>query len=252
METLLTEIDGPVGRIVLNNPATLNPLSVNCLEELTEAAAWFDAHDDVKVVIISGTGRAFTAGADLAAFTGEAEMRREGADTGRRMAEAVERMKAVTIAAVHGHCVGGGCVLVAACDLRVAAQSTRFSIPEVDIGIPLAWGGIPRLVREVGPAVTRDLVLSCRPFSPAEAQTMGFVNRVVPDDELESAVEELARSLAAKSTYTLRTVLQGVDAAAEAMVSTAVAFNDADTLLTALNDDESRAVGRRYLEARGR
>ena len=200
METLSTGVAGPIGRIVLDNPEKLNPLSTTCLQELTEAASWFDDNDEIKVVVISGAGRAFTAGADLSVFTDEGDSARDSADAGRRMAEAIEGMKAVTIAAVHGHCIGGGCVLVTACDLRVAAESARFSIPEVDLGIPLAWGGIPRLVREVGPAVTRDLVLSCRPFSPDEAKALGLVNRVVPDDELESAVAELASQLAAKSS----------------------------------------------------
>ena len=95
------------------------------------------------------------------------------------MAEAIESMRAITIARIHGHCVGGGCGAGGACDLRVAADTTRFSIPEVDLGIPLAWGGIPRLVREIGPAMTKELVLSCRPFSAEEARGLGFVNRVV-------------------------------------------------------------------------
>jgi enoyl-CoA hydratase/carnithine racemase len=249
-ETIDVTVGGPIGRLTLDRPAKLNPLSVTCLEELIAAAGWFDGHDEVKVVVVRGAGRAFTAGADLDMITDTSS--RETADVGRLMAEAIEAMKAVTIAAVHGYCIGGGCVLVTACDLRVAAESARFSIPEVDIGIPLAWGGIPRLVREVGPAVTRDLVLSCRPFSPAEALTMGLVNRVVPDADLESAVDELADELAAKSAYTLRSVLLAVDAASEEMVSTGSAWNDADSLMSALRDPESREVGRRYLSARGR
>ena len=124
-----------------------------------------------------GNGRAFTAGADLAAFTDGGGVDRAGTDAGRVMAEAITAMQAVTVAAIHGHCVGGGVVLAATCDLRVAAEDVRFVIPEVDLGIPLAWGGIPRLVREVGPAATRDLVMTCRPFGAAEAQALGFVNR---------------------------------------------------------------------------
>ena len=105
---------------------------------------------------------------------------REVGDLGRIMAEAVTDMRALTVVGVHGRCVGGGVVLAAACDLRVAADDAVFSIPEVELGIPLAWAGIPRLVREIGPALTKELVLTCRPFSPAEAAAFGFVNRVVP------------------------------------------------------------------------
>ena len=173
-ETITVAVEGAVGTLALDNPAKLNPLSVACLRELADAANWFDGHDEVKVVIVRGNGRAFTAGADLAAFSGGGGPDRAGTDAGRLMAEALTAMHAVTVAAIHGHCVGGGVVLAAACDLRVATDDVRFVIPEVDLGIPLAWGGIPRLVREVGPAATRDLVLTCRPFGAAEAQRAGL------------------------------------------------------------------------------
>ena len=251
-ETIAVSVDGPVGALALDNPAKLNPLSVACIRELTDAAGWFDSHDDVKAVVVRGNGRAFTAGADLTAFTGGGGLDRAGTDAGRLMAEAITAMQAVTVAAIHGHCVGGGVVLAAACDLRVAADDVRFVIPEVDLGIPLAWGGIPRLVREVGPAATRDLVMPCRPFGAAEAQALGFVNRVVPASELDNAASGLARLLASKSAYTLRATLRAVDAAAEALVPTGGAWNDADSLAAARRDPESREVARRYLESLGR
>jgi len=254
--TIEISVAGNRGTLELDHPASLNPLGPEALAELTRAADFLAACSELKVVVVSGRGRAFSAGADVTAFAGgggdSPTDPRAMADLGRLMADAVERIPAVTVARIQGHCVGGGLVLAAACDLRVAAEDARFSIPEVDLGIPLAWGGIPRLVREVGPAVTRDLVLSCRPFGPDEAKALGLVNRVVPDDELESAVAELASQLAAKSSYALRSTLQAVDAAAEAMVPTGGAWNDADSLMTALHDAESRAVARRYLEARGR
>lgn len=252
-ETLECTVDDRIGWLKLDNPSKLNPLSTTCLEELVAAAAWFDDHDDVRVVIVHGAGRAFTAGADLASFGGPTgTLPRAAADAGRRMAEAVERMQAVTIAAVHGHCIGGGVVLAAACDLRVAAESTNFAIPEVDLGIPLAWGGIQRLVREVGPATTRELVMTCRSFSAAEAKALGMVNTVSADDGYLDDAEAMARGLAAKSRLTLRATLMAVDAAAEELVSTGTAWSDADSLVNALHDDESRAAGAAYLKARGR
>ncbi len=137
------------------------------------------------------------------------------------MADAVERMSALTIAAIKGPCVGGGVVLASACDLRIAADDTVFSIPEVDLGIPLAWGGIPRLVREIGPAMARELVLTCRPFDAEEARSIGFVNRVVPRALLESTVDELAGQLAAKAPNVVRTTKRQVNEALDAMSSTA-------------------------------
>lgn len=245
--------EGRIGRLTLARPEKLNPLSTGALDELAAAAAWFDAQAPVRVVIVAGAGRAFSAGADLAGFTGPGDRSvRDGADAGRVMVEAIERMRAVTVAAIHGHCIGGGLLLAMACDIRVAAESTRFAIPEVDLGIPLTWGGIPRLVREIGPAATRDLVLSCRPFTAAEAHARGVVSRVVPDDALEREATGLARALARKSAYTLRATLDAVDAAAEELVSTAGAWSDADQFVTAVHDEESREVAARYLAERGR
>ena len=252
-ETLECTVDGQIGWLKLNRPEKLNPLSTQCLEELIGAAAWFDGHDDIRVVIVHGAGRAFTAGADLASFGGPTgTLPRSAADAGRRMAEAIEQMQAVTIAAVHGHCIGGGVVLAAACDLRVAAESTNFAIPEVDLGIPLAWGGIQRLVREIGPAATRELVMTCRPFTALEAHVRGMVNTVSADDAYLTDAEELAHKLARKSRLTLRATLQAVDAAAEELVSTGTAWSDADSLVNALHDEESRAAAQAYLAARGR
>ncbi len=147
----------------------------------------------------------FSAGADVSIFSGDdlGGARRAAADAGRQMVEAIESMRAITIARIHGHCVGGAVLLAVACDLRVAADTTRFSIPELQLGIPLGWGGIPRLVREIGPAMTKELVLTCRPFTAEEARELGLVNRVVAEQHLSETVEELAGQLAERSTLTL-------------------------------------------------
>ena len=180
--TLVVAADDAIGSITLNRPERLNALSRQTLRELAEAARWFDTQPRVKVVIVGGSGRAFCAGFDLNDFASPdpTATPRDEADLGRLMAEAITDMRALTIAAIKGRCVGGGVVLAGACDLRVAADDTIFSIPEVDLGIPLAWGGIPRLVREIGPAFTKELVLTCREFGPDEAHQLRFVNRVVP------------------------------------------------------------------------
>jgi enoyl-CoA hydratase/carnithine racemase len=255
--TIEVEAAGERGAVWLARPDKLNPLGTDTLHELAEAARWFDARPEVKVVVVGGRGRAFSAGADVGAFTGPdpgVAAQRAAADAGRLMAEAIEAMAAVTVARIHGHCVGGGVVLAAACDLRVAAAGTRFSIPEVDLGIPLAWGGIPRLVREIGPAMTRELVLTCRPFDAEEARSLGFVNRVVDDAELDHAVDELVGGLVAKSSLTLRATKAGVAAALDELLPASGAWSDADTLLTALRDPESRQAALRYLDGlrRGR
>jgi enoyl-CoA hydratase/carnithine racemase len=252
---IAVNVDGPRGDITLNRPAKLNPLSTTTLNELVSAARYLDTRAEVKVVVVAGNGRAFSAGADLASFTAaesSAAAARDAADAGRRMAEAIEAMRAVTIAKIHGHCVGGGVVLACACDLRIAADDTRFSIPEVDLGIPLAWGGIPRLVREIGPARTKELVMTCRPFGAAEALAAGFLNRTVPGSNLAAAVDELVGQLTGKSALTLTATKRHTNAVTESMVGTVRAWNDADSLVTALRDPESRAAGAAYLKGLGR
>lgn len=249
LEDVGATVSGAIGAIELRRPERLNALSRRMLTELAQAARWFDQRPEVKVVTVTGAGRAFSAGFDLAdlADPDPGVPIREVADLGRIMAEAVTSMRAVTIAGIQGRCVGGGLVLAASCDLRVAADSALFSIPEVALGIPLAWGGIPRLVREIGPARTKELVLTCREFGAAEAATAGLVNRVVADADLAAAVGDLARLLAGRSTLTLTATKAHVNAVAEEMASTAGGRRDGDVLASALSDPESRTAAEAYL-----
>jgi len=253
-ETLDIAVNGPVGHMTLARPERLNALSRQALQDLAAAAQWFDSQRDVKVVVVSGKGRSFSAGFDLNDFaTPDPNYSvRDTADIGRLMAEAVTNMNALTIAAIHGHCVGGGLVLAASCDLRLAADTAVFSIPEVDLGIPLAWGGIPRLVREIGPAATKELVLTCRRFGPDEAKSLGFINTVVSETSLAETANELAVSLAAKPTYALRTTKQQVNAITEEMAGTGRNAADADALVFATFDAESRAASAQYLKSKNK
>lgn len=252
--TLRLDLDAEarLATITLDRPDRLNALSAALLQEVIDVSHHLDTLDDITVVLVRGAGRAFSAGFDLHEFGSvpAGGSARDVADLGRRAADALTNVRALTVAAIHGHCVGGGLVLAASCDLRIAATSARFSIPEVDLGIPLAWGGIPRLVRELGPAVTKELVLTCRPFDAQEALAFRFLNRVVADDELESRSAELARSLAAKPAFALRSTKSQVNAVAEEMAGTGRSANDADTLTVALHDPESRAASAAYLQRR--
>ena len=238
--------EGDRGELLLDRPEKLNPLSTDCLHEIELAARWFDEHHDLKVVVVAGAGRAFSAGADVMAFAQSAPM--EARQVGWRMARALDEMRAVTVARLHGWCVGGGLVVASGCDLRVAAESARFSIPEIDIGIPLAWGGIPRLVREIGPALTKELVMTCRPFDAHEARSAGFVNRVVADDALDAEVEALVQTLLAKPKLALLETKAHVNAVTESMVGTGRSWADADGLFAGLRDEEGRAAARAYVE----
>ena len=251
-EALLVEVDGRIGRVTLNRPDKLNALSRQLMSEIVELGAWLKLREDIRVVILSGAGRSFSAGFDLNDFSSASagESPRIAADLGRLATNALTDVPQLTIAAVHGHCVGGGVVFVAACDLRVATTETTFIIPEVDLGIPLAWGGIPRLVREIGPALTKELVLTCRPFDAAEAKAIGFINQVVAPESLNTTVNELAENLASKTLYSLHSTKQQVNAVMEEIAGTGRSAGDADMLVYAMRDPESREATARYLTQR--
>lgn len=251
-ETLEVSVSGEIGAIQLNRPAQLNALSRQTLQDLASAARWFDNQQQVKVVVVSGQGRSFSAGFDLNTFSTPDPnySTRDIADIGRVMAEAIFGMNAMTIAAIQGNCIGGGLVLANSCDLRLAEDDARFVIPEVDLGIPLTWSGIPRLVREIGPAATKELVLTCRPFGAAEAKSFGFINTIVPTGTVMTAAQELAELLASKPAYALRTTKQQVNAALEEMVHSRDYVSDADIFAFAVHDPESRAAGERYLQSK--
>lgn len=254
--SLEVTVDDAIATVTLNRPDKRNALTVDLLAELADVAGWLDTATGIKLAILRGAGPAFCAGADLGSFAtalGEAAdygARHDLADLGRRAVQAFASTRPLTVAAIHGHCVGGGLLLAAACDLRVAAADTRFHIPEVDLGIPLAWGGVPRLVREIGPAATKELVLTCRPFGADEAKGLGLLNRVVDPGELDREVTELAGRLAGQSTYSLELTKRQVNAVAEEAGATTFSEGDADALLNALADPESVARMRRPLEGR--
>jgi len=199
--------EGPVATVTLNRPDRRNSLSDAMLAEL--GAAFGELRDDAatRVVVVTGAPPVFSAGADapLKSAMDPEERRRvflARRSQFRRLFErataVLENLEQVTIAAINGHAVGGGVGLTLACDFRWAAAEAELWIPEVDLGVPLGVGSTTRLVRLVGPARAKELILECRRYAAAEAQAMGLVHRVVPGVELAKAVREYAERLAAK------------------------------------------------------
>ena len=245
-ETITATIEHGIGRLTLNQPDKLNPLGTNTLQDIIDATTWFNK-ENISVVIVSGNGRAFTAGFDLREFTNTDSTGKVGAVLGREMAEAVDRMKPVTIASLHGYCIGGGVVLASACDLRIASENTTFSIPEVDLGIPLAWGGIPRLVREIGPAMTKELVMTCRPFDAEEAKSLGFINRVVKDADLETQTMNMAEAIRKRPQSVIETTKNQVRAATDDLASTKNEWVGEMFIGAANKDSVARSAAQNYL-----
>jgi enoyl-CoA hydratase/carnithine racemase len=253
--TVVISDRGPaVVSLTLTRPHSLNSLTAQTLSDLAAASAVLSARKDLAVVVVKGDGPGFSAGADFELLAGlddgETIDPREAALLGGAMADAIEVIPAVTVAKLRGAVVGGGLVLAAACDLRIAAEDTHFSIPEVDIGLPLGWGGVPRLAREMGLALTRELVMTCRPFSADEAFRAGFLNRVVPAIDLDGEVDALVSQLAAKPRYGLLAVKAAISDTTEGVAAARNRVGDADLLAGAFTDPDSRSAAARYLDGR--
>lgn len=206
-ETLEIEKDGAIAKVWFNRPDKLNAINTTFLQDIAACCDQLQQEREISVVIWGGRGRAFSAGADLKAPPGSTlaskednpRAQRYAGQVGRRAIEAMEQLEATTISRVHGWAVGGGCVLALACDLRIAAESAMFWIPEVDLGVPLMWGAVPRLIAAAGPTRARELVLMCDKFTAADAECYGLINRVVPDDQLDATVDDWAKRLTAKN-----------------------------------------------------
>ena len=214
---------GPIGTVTLNRPERRNSLSDPMLTDL--AAAFTELRDDAatRVVIVTGAPPLFSAGADAPFKKGMSAEERRQMFLGRksqfrrlfeRANTLLENLEQATICMINGHAVGGGWGLTLACDFRVAAASAEFWIPEVDLGVPLGVASTTRFVRLVGPARAKDVIMGCRRYSAAEAEALGLVHRVVPDDLLAKAVQEHAEVLAAKPFRALAEVKARINAIA--------------------------------------
>jgi len=201
-EALKIERDGAVMTVRLNRPDKRNAMSTQMHRDLQDLCRRLGDDFETRVVILTGEGGGFSAGADTSEWgqpgpDNELELRHQSG-IGSRTCNAVEALDQITIAAVHGFAVGGGAVLAVSCDLRVASESAWFSIPEVELGIPLSWHALPRLAREVGHAKALELTIICERFSAQEAHRWGLVTHLAAAGEHLSVARELAEKIVAK------------------------------------------------------
>lgn len=240
MARLLVERDDELPglmTVTLNRPEKLNALDVETHDELQALCHALADDPDTRVVIFTGAGRAFSAGADLrSARPGPARNdldRRLRVHIGGRTSALLERLDQVTIGAVNGLAVGGAVVLLSCLDMRLASRQAWFSIPEVELDLPLTWNAIPRLMRELGPARTKELILACERFSAADAERWGFVNHVYPASRLMPEARKLARRLLSMDPLMLAMTKSAASAVARTMTPEETTWSDADLMLLA-------------------
>jgi enoyl-CoA hydratase/carnithine racemase len=244
MSVVEVVVDGEVCRLTLNRPDKLNALNDAVRVGLQEAVDDVMERTDVRVVVMAGAGRAFSAGADLrgplprVASNPMAQRRANG--TWQRLLNDIERLPQVTIAQLHSHVIGGALLLAAACDFRVGADDTSVWIPELALGIPLTWAGIPRLAREIGLPRTRELVMTGRKVAADEAREWGFLHRVVAIDELDRAVDALVAELLAQPAHALGLTVDLMRALGRAVSAPELGWADPDLLRWSLRDGQPR------------
>ncbi|HVM39154.1 MAG TPA: enoyl-CoA hydratase/isomerase family protein [Acidimicrobiia bacterium] len=247
---LKEETHNYVCRLTFNRPEKLNALDEELRGRLVDVVHRLRDDPSIRVVVLAGEGRAFSAGYDIASsrFDGTWEDRRHQAGAWQRLLEDVEALPQVTVARLHGSVIGGAALLAVACDLRVAGHDVRISIPELALGIPLTWAGLPRLVREIGLPGARDLVMTGRVVIGEEALRLGLVQRVVKRDLLDTAVDDLVGSLLETPSVPLSMTKAAFRALGQAIAGNHLAWADPDILESIWKRPETAEAARRYLD----
>jgi enoyl-CoA hydratase len=217
MELVRSESRGAVRVLTLNRPAALNALDSATLEALLARCRELAESSEPRAVVLAGEGRAFAAGADIAELRRQSPAQAQAfSRLGHRVTAALEALPVPTIAAVGGHALGGGCELALACDWIYASTRARFGQPEVNLGLIPGFGGTSRLLRRVGPAWARELVLGGEPIDAQTALRIGLVNRLFEPEELLEAAVRAGEAIARKGPLAVaaakRVMLEGQDA----------------------------------------
>jgi len=223
-ETLIVEQTGHVVLVRLNRPSALNALNSQLLGELATALGTFDSDETVRCVVLTGSDRAFAAGADIKEMSDKsyADMFKLNFFAG--IAKAIEALRKPIIAAVSGYALGGGCELAMMCDFMIASETAKFGQPEINLGVSPGIGGSQRLTRFIGKSKSMDMILTGRQMDAAEAERSGLVSRVVPVDKLVEEAMNAAAKIAALSPLAVMVNKDMVNQAYETTLSAGVAY----------------------------
>jgi len=209
-DKMIARKESGIGWMIFNNPAKHNAVSLEMWEAVPMILDDFLADESVRVIVLRGAGdKAFVSGADISQFeekrSGEEATRHYNATTDKATASLMRADKP-TLCMIQGYCMGGGVSIAVSCDLRIAAENSKFGVPAAKLGVGYAAPGIRKLMALVGPAFAREIFYTARQFTAQEAFQMGLVNRVVPNEQIEPYVREYAGTIAANAPLTLRAV----------------------------------------------
>jgi enoyl-CoA hydratase/carnithine racemase len=223
-ETLIVETTEGVTLIRLNRPDALNALNSKLLDELCQALDAAEADAAVRCLVLTGSDRAFAAGADIKEMSDKTYAQMFAADYFTKAVRRIEQFRKPIIAAVAGYALGGGCELAMLCDFIIAAETAKFGQPEINLGVMPGIGGTQRLTRFVGKSKAMDMILTARMMDAAEAERAGLVSRVVAPDKLIGEAMAAAAKIAAQSPLAVMMSKQLVEAAYETTLATGVAM----------------------------
>ncbi|MDO5631685.1 MAG: enoyl-CoA hydratase [Paracoccus sp. (in: a-proteobacteria)] len=223
-ETIIVEIEDDVALIRLNRPEALNALNGKLLGELAQALTEADHNDKVRCIVLTGSEKAFAAGADIKEMSEKSFVDVFTADLFSGPTDAIQRVRKPIIAAVSGYALGGGCELAMACDFIIAADTAKFGQPEINLGVVAGIGGTQRLTRFVGKSKSMDMNLTGRFMDAAEAERSGLVSRVVPAAKLIPEAMAAAAKIAAKSQIAVKVVKEAVNRSYETTLREGLLF----------------------------
>ncbi|MFP6582131.1 MAG: enoyl-CoA hydratase/isomerase family protein [Candidatus Hydrogenedentota bacterium] len=254
-EYMRVEKNGLVATVTLDRPDKLNALSVDLMEEICQVADSFLHDYETRVVIFTGAGKYFTAGADLTdpkrqALAQAPLLERQRHTTlGQRMAAKLLAINQITIAAINGGALGGGGVIVSALDFRIAAEGSFVAYPEINLGMNLSWYGLPLCVRLIGPARAKRFVILGERETADTLLEWGFVDEVVPQSQLMSSAEEMAQAYAAKPPIAAQMIKRSANAIAGSADQAIMHMDTDQFLLTNMTKDFAEGVSA-FLEKR--
>jgi enoyl-CoA hydratase len=221
---ILATVDGGVGVITLNRPKALNALNSELLQELVTALEAWDRDDAVRAIVLTGSDRAFAAGADIKEMSGQSYMDMYKANFFAAANDRIVAIRKPIIAAVAGWALGGGCELAMLCDFIIAADTAKFGQPEINLGVMPGIGGTQRLTRFVGKSKAMEMCLTGRNMDAAEAERAGLVSRVVPAADLMAEAMKAARTIAEKSLPIVMMTKETLNRAYETTLSEGVRY----------------------------
>ncbi|MEY7999769.1 short-chain-enoyl-CoA hydratase [Clostridium sp. Mt-5] len=222
---IILEKQGKLALITINRPKALNALNSETLKEIDSAIDDIGTDDSVLVVIITGAGKSFVAGADITEMKdlNSVEGRKFGI-LGNKVFRKLENLEKPVIAAVNGFALGGGCELSLACDIRIASSKAKFGQPEVGLGITPGFGGTQRLARTVGLGMAKELIYTAKMIKAEEALRIGLVNRVIEPEKLLEEAKNLANSIADNAPIAVRMCKAAINKGIQCGIDTAIAY----------------------------